>query len=146
MSFKYGWFPRQRWVLESQKPIRSQEIHHGLKILYYTVLLNLIMENYFSKPFFHSIPFPRTSHRYREVTRKRLSENVLEEYSYIESSCDRFTLHLWLLVMNVIKKLYQRCNRLNPFFVASRMMLIIINDCGNCIFRSGASLFKWLTS
>lgn len=47
-----------------------------------------------AKPFFPQIPFPRSFRIYRDVTRERLSENLLEEYSYIESSCDRFTLHL----------------------------------------------------
>ena len=45
-------------------------------------------------PFFPEIPCPSTIHANNEVTKKRLSENVLEEYSFIESSCDRFTLHL----------------------------------------------------
>ena len=46
------------------------------------------------KPFFPDIPFPSSIHAHKEITKKRLAENVLKEYSYIESSCDRFTLHL----------------------------------------------------
>ena len=43
---KYGCFSRAMWVLESQKPIRSQEIHHGFKNFYDIIFLILIMESY----------------------------------------------------------------------------------------------------
>ena len=46
------------------------------------------------KPFFPEIPFPSGVYSFGEVTREKLSEDFVEKYPYIESSCDRFTMHL----------------------------------------------------
>ena len=79
----YDGHPWGRW-LDLNSPISSDVF----KTLSSKLIFNI------SQPFYPAIPQPAHFHAKSTVNRKRLSENLLSKYPYLESSCDRFTFYL----------------------------------------------------